>query len=192
MSPPPREDGGLPLPRATLRTLAERTVTAVAGVRPEPADQEWARSILTPEEHGLWSRLSALDRDHAVKVAKKVQSRLAATPWAGDTLWPGAALMHDIGKLDSGLSPVERAAAMLASRIVSVRTARRWASRARGRRRRIGSYLIHGELGARMIRDAGGREEIAAWTEVHQGDRDMDRLKIPPTVIAALLESDVR
>lgn len=191
MSAPP-EDGGRPLPRATLRTLAERTLTAIGGVRSDPSDQAWVRSILTPEEHRLWSRLSALDQDHAVKVAKEVRSRLAATPWANDTLWPGAALMHDIGKLDSALSPGERVVAMLASRIVSVRTARRWASRAGGRRQRIGSYLIHGELGARMIRAAGGREEIAAWTEVHQGDRSLERLEMPPAVIGALLESDVR
>ena len=42
-----------------------------------------------------------------------------------------------------------------------------------------------------MIRAAGGREEVAAWTEVHQGYESFARLGIPSVVVDALVESDV-
>ena len=44
---------------------------------------------------------------------------------------------------------------------------------------RIGAYLTHGEIGARMIRAAGGRPEIAAWAEVHQRPRSAIRTRDP-------------
>ncbi len=126
-----------------------------------------------------------------MRVARSVERRLAPTVYGGDSLWPSAALMHDVGKLQSDLSVHERVIATLASKAVGVATARRWAFLAAGARRRIGLYLIHGEVGARMIRTAGGREEIAAWTEVHQGYRSFAGLGIPAVVLAALLDSDV-
>jgi len=180
-----------PLPRATLRALARRAIIAAGKIRSEPADQAWVRSILTPAEWDLWTRQSAYEQDHAVQVARRVQRRLAPTVYASDTLWQSAALMHDVGKLQSDLSMGERVIATLASKVVGVATARRWAATATGAKRRLGFYLIHGELGAGMIRAAGGREEIAAWAEVHQGYQDIARLEIPPVVVDALLASDV-
>ena len=180
-----------PLPRATLRALVVRAIIAGGKIRSDPADHAWVRSILTPAEFDLWTRQPAYDQDHAVQVARRVQRRLALTVYGGDTLWPSAALMHDVGKRESDLSMGERVIATLASKVVGVATARRWASTATNLKRRIGLYLIHGELGASMIRAAGGREEIAAWTEVHQGYQDIARLGIPSIVVDALLESDV-
>jgi putative nucleotidyltransferase with HDIG domain len=179
-----------PLPRATFRGLAGRAIIALGKVRGDPADQAWVRSVLTPAELGLWTRLSAYDQSHAVQVARKAQRRLSPTVYGADTLWLSAALMHDVGKLRSNLSMHERAIAALASKVVGVGTARRWAGSASGMKRRIGLYLIHGEVGASMIRAAGGREEVAAWTEVHHGHRGVDRSGIPPVVVEALLESD--
>jgi hypothetical protein len=190
LSPPFRE-GGNPLPRATFRALAERAIAAARRVRIDPEDEAWARSVLTPAEFDLWIRQSDYDRSHSVRVSRRVQDRLAGTPYAGDALWPGAALMHDVGKLQSDLSLGERAIATLASKVVKAAAARRWAGFATGTKRRIGLYLIHGEVGAKMIRAAGGREEIAAWTEVHQGDRDVGRPGLPAVVVEALIESDV-
>lgn len=184
------DESGNPLPRATFRALIERAIIAAGKVRSDPADQAWVRSILTPAEFDLWTRQSAYDQSHAVQVARRVQRRLALTVHGGDTLWPSAALMHDVGKLQSGLSMGERVIATLASKAVGVATARRWACCATGAKRRIGLYLVHGELGAGMIRAAGGREEIAAWTEVHQGYQSSARLGIPSIVVEALLESD--
>jgi hypothetical protein len=183
--------GPHPLPRATFVELAGRAVAAVVRARSDPADRAWVGSILTPAEFSLWIRQSDYDQSHAVQVARRVERRLARTAYAGDTLWPSAALMHDVGKFEPNLSLRERAMATLVSKAVGVATARRWADSAAGMKRRFGLYLIHGELGAAMIRAAGGREEIAAWTEIHQGYQDFARLGIPPVVVEALLESDV-
>jgi hypothetical protein len=184
-------DNRNPLPRATLRALARRAIVAAGRIRSEPGDQAWVKSILMPAELDLWTRQSAYEQDHAVQVARRVQRRLAPTVYASDTLWQSAALMHDVGKLQSDLSMGERVIATLASKVWGVATARRWASAATGRKRRIGLYLIHGEVGAGMIRAAGGREVIAAWAEAHQGYQDMASLGIPPIVIEALVNSDV-
>ncbi len=185
------DESGNPLPRATLPALAGRAILAMARLRGDPADRTWVRSVLTPAELDLWTRQSAYDQSHAVRVARRAQRRLALTVYADDGLWLGAALMRDVGKLESDLSLRERAIATLASKAVGLATARRWACSTTGLKRRIGVYLIHGEVGARMIRAAGGREEIAAWTEVHQGYTGVARLGIPPIVVEALLEADV-
>lgn len=185
------DENSSPLPLARFRLLAERAMAAVVRVRSDPADQAWVKSILTAAEFDLWTRLSAYDQSHAVQVARGVQRRLAPTEYGSDTLWPSAALMHDVGKLQSDLSMPERVIATLASKAMGVAAARRWASTATGAKRRIGLYLMHGEVGASMIRAAGGREEIAAWTEVHQGYRSLAGLGIPSIIVEALLESDV-
>jgi len=183
--------GRNPLPRATLRELAARAMRADRDALCDPADRAWVESILTPSELDLWSGLSAYDQRHTIQVARRVQRRLASTVYAGDTLWPAAALMHDVGKLEADLSLLERAAATLASRAVGVAGARKWMRSPVRTKRRIGLYLLHGEVGARMIRRAGGREAIAAWTEAHQGDRGIDGLGFPTIVVEALIESDV-
>jgi hypothetical protein len=184
-------EGGNPLPRATFRELARRAILAVGNARSNRADRAWVESILTAAEFDLWSRQTAYDQAHSVRVARRVERRLAQTVFAGDTLWPSMALMHDVGKIRARLSMGERAIATLASKVMGVATARRWARDATGAKRRIGLYLIHGEVGAGMIRAAGGREEVAAWTEVHQGHPDRAPLETPPVVVEALIESDV-
>ncbi|HWZ85477.1 MAG TPA: hypothetical protein VN032_04700 [Thermoanaerobaculia bacterium] len=180
-----------PLPWARLRLLATRLIESVGEAKLDSADETWARSVLTPAEFDLWQGLSAYDRCHAVRVARKVERRLAPTAHGNDTVWAGAALMHDVGKVASDLAMHERVVATLASRVVGVATARRWARSATGAKRRIGSYLIHGEIGAGLIRAAGGREEVAAWTEVHQDHRAFGTVGLPPLVVEALLDSDV-
>jgi HD domain len=180
-----------PLPRATFRELVARAVVASAKLRVTPADLSWAASVLTDSERTLWARLSPYEQDHAVQVARRVQRRLAPTPHGGDDRWIAAALLHDIGKLEADPSLLERAAATLASRLVSVARARRWTVSAKGVRRRVGTYLLHGEIGARMIRDAGGREDVARWAEIHQGYRDVGSSGLPADVVEALVASDV-
>lgn len=180
------------LPRATWRELLRRTLVAAGRERSSAADRDWVESILTGPELDLWIRQSAFDQDHVLQVARRVERRLAATVHAGDARWLGAALMHDVGKVEARLSMLGRAAATIAGRIVSRETARRWASGAPGFRRRIGAYLTHGEIGARMIRRAGGRGEAAAWSEAHQDLRlAPSGLGFPADVVEALSESDV-
>ena len=180
-----------PLPRSRGRDLAVRAWRALRPDAEGDADRAWVRSLLRPPEYAIWSRQSAYDRRHSIRVARRVATRLAGTPHEGDARWLAAALMHDVGKAVAGLSPLSRAAAAVANRVVDLETARRWARSGRGRLGRIGLYLIHGEVGARLIRDAGGREEVAAWSEAHQAERVERVPGFPPAVVAALTGSDV-
>ena len=184
-----REEGAA-LPRAYLKVLAERLID-IFHRAPLAAEQTWVKSLLTREEFDLWSRLSPYDQSHSIRVAQGVHRRLAATQYAGDSRWLSVAIMHDIGKLESNLALHERMLATLAGRIVKLSTAMRWASSARGLTRRVGRYLIHGALGSEMIRSAGGREETALWSSVHQGDGLAAEPMIPLPVIKALSDADL-
>ncbi len=178
------------LPRATFLELASRAIAAAVRRPIDPDDRAWAQSLLTPAEFDVWIRQSDYDQHHTIQVARRVERRLASTAYAGDPRWTSAALMHDVGKSESNLSLPERVAATLASKVLGVATAREWAASAVGWKRRLGLYLIHGELGAAMIRAAGGREEGAVWSEIHQGYATSIESGIPPIVARALIESD--
>ena len=120
-------ENGASLPRAYLKVLARRLIDAFRPASVAAAEQEWARSLLTREEFGLWSRLSPYDQRHSLSVAQGVRRRLAATQYAGDSRWLSVALMHDIGKLESNLAMHERMLATVAGRTVKLSTALRMA-----------------------------------------------------------------
>lgn len=184
-------ENGAALQRAYFRVLAKRFIDAF---RPAPlaaAEHEWVQSLLTREEFVLWSKMAPHDQRHSVLVAQGLRRRLSATQYADDSRWLSVALMHDIGKLESNLAIHERMLATVAGRTVKLSTALRWASSARGLTGRVGRYLIHGALGSEMIRSAGGREEIALWSSVHQGDGLAAERMIPLPVIKALIDADL-
>ena len=184
------EAGGDPFPRVTLLDLARRAIGAAHDAAHAPAQRAWVRSMLTPAELAIWERQAPYDRSHSVRAARRLERRLAQTPHAGDMRWPAAALLHDVGKTAAALSMVERAAATLLRRAVGLSRARGWAALPKGLRRRVGLYLIHGEIGAAMIRAAGGREEVALWAEVHQTHPGGPVAGIPASVADALLVTD--
>jgi hypothetical protein len=179
------------LPRARLTNLFRRQVAAARRLRVSAADQAWAASLLQPAELDLWRRLSAHDQYHSVEVARGVERRLAGTEYAGDGPWLAAALLHDIGKVAAGLSLTERVVAALLGKLLPVGTARSWAAAGGARKRRLGVYLTHGPVGAEMIRAAGGREVIAAWTQAHQCLPCPEVTGVPGPVARALSESDL-
>src|SRR5438046_4228821 len=114
---------------------------------PKAADDEWARSHLLPAEAKLWRRMSNPDRRHAAAVARRVERALgheATRPVLA------AALLHDVGKLDSNLGTFRRVAATLATPAARPD----WEER-RGFRRRVALYRKHGPLGAGMLTLAG-------------------------------------
>ena len=173
------------------RDLAARAWRALRRESEGAADEAWVRSLLRPAEFGIWARQRPYDRRHSVRVARRLEARLAGTAHAREARWIAAALMHDVGKSAARLSLLERAAAVLVNRFIDLETARRLARSRRPGVSRIGLYLTHGEVGARLIRQAGGREEIAAWSEVHQGGAPSGVPGIPPEVVRALVGSDV-
>jgi hypothetical protein len=121
-------------------------------------------------------------------VARRVEAALAGGPHAGDSRWLACALLHDIGKLASGLSVPARVLATLVDRVTGGALAD-WEEH-RGLRRRIALYLQHPELGADMIVLAGGRPEVAHWAGAHHDRARLDPTLIPAPVVAALVAAD--
>jgi predicted hydrolase (HD superfamily) len=190
MSGQPAEESRVALPRAEFPRLIRRFVDSARAARLNPDDLAWAASLLTPAEYALWVRLAAHDQVHAVCVAKVTRSKLAGSAYEDDGRWLGAALMHDIGKLEANLATHERIAATLAGRAIGLSKAKRWAGGSHGFVRRLGLYLTHGAVGAEMIRRAGGREELAAWAEIHQAYRLPAESPVPAPVAQALSAAD--
>ena len=125
---------------AHLRHLAGRFFGSLSPGGPSAEDEAWVWSILLPGERALWGRMSGADRKHAVGVARRVPSELAVP-----------ALLHDVGKVASGLGPFRRAAAT----VVGPRT------------RRFAEYRDHPTIGARLLREAGSAPLTVDWAAEH-------------------------
>lgn len=171
---------------------------------PAAADEAWARRHLLPGEDRLWVRMSGPDRRHAVGVARDAIALLG--PEEPPRAVVAAALLHDVGKLESGLGTFARVGVTVAAlavgreRIVGgggaaeagdAREARdlrggrgptaRWAERAR-------AYLTHDRIGAMLLRAAGADDLTAAWAEEHHLPEA--RWSIDRRIAAALKAAD--
>ena len=149
-----------------------------------PADDRWARSQLTVGEQQLWDRLSAPDRKHAAGVARDVERRLGA-----DAARPvlAAALLHDVGKLDSGLGTFGRVAATVIVGALGRSRVTSW-SDAAGRRGRLGRYANHPQRGARLLAQAGADPLTVCWAaEHHRPEHDWS---VPSHIGRALRDAD--
>ena len=168
--------------------LAGRFFGALRPGGPSPAERAWVESVLEPGEFALWVRQPGHDQRHSAGVAREVEAALAGGPHAGDTRWLACALLHDIGKLASGLGIPARVLATLVG-LVTDGSVADWEER-RGLARRIALYLRHPELGADMIRLAGGRDEVAHWAGAHHGRARLDPWLLPAPVVKALVAAD--
>jgi hypothetical protein len=115
--------------------LARRFAGSLSRRPPSAADEEWARSFLSPWERDLWNRFDYPDRRHAIEVARRFTAvRVGATR---DEV--AGALLHDIGKVESGLGTFGRVVAT----VVGARTDR------------FRLYHAHEMIGAQLLRRAG-------------------------------------
>lgn len=139
--------------------LAARLVWSLRAGPPSPADDAWAESQLLPGEIGLWRRMVGMDRTHSIKVARRF---VAARPQATRAEIAGA-LLHDVGKVESGLGVWGRVAASVVG----------------GRTARFRSYLDHERIGSQLAAAAGSdpatvdliAERGPAFATLHQVDR---------------------
>jgi hypothetical protein len=161
--------------------LARRFVRALWPGPPGEPDVEWVAGILEPAELALWRSLPNHERRYTIRVAKLVEARLAGTEYAGQPRWLAVALLHDVGKLDSGLGLAGRVIATAAGAI---------APRLRRSPGRIGRYLRHDELGAERIRSVGGRDEAARWALAHHDRSRWAATRLPVPVARALEAAD--
>lgn len=172
-----------------LAHLSGRFVRALSPAAPRAEDVAWVETVLTPDGFAQFRRQPNHDQRHAIGVARDVQARLADTPDADDPRWLSAALLHDLGKLDSRLGVYGRVVATVSGAVVGRDHADAW-SEGRGFTRRVGLYLRHAELGADRIRLAGEPEEAAVWAAAHHDPSTWATLDIPERVIVALDEAD--
>jgi hypothetical protein len=172
-----------------VRHLSGRLVRALWPGAPGVDDVAWVETVLTADGFAQFRRQPNHDQRHAIGVARDVQNRLTGTEYADDPRWLAAALLHDVGKLDSRLGVYGRVVATVSGATAGRDHAEAW-SESRGFTRRVGLYLRHAELGADRIRIAGEPEEAAIWAAVHHDPTQWDELAIPEPVIVALDEAD--
>lgn len=120
---------------------------------PGVADEAWVAGVLGAGELALWRRMSGPDRRHAVGVARRVGLDVPREVVA-------AALLHDVGKVDSGLGTWGRVPATVVGLVVRERVA------ASGRGR-VARYLRHDVLGAALLAEAGAHPLTIAWAREH-------------------------
>jgi hypothetical protein len=94
-----------------------------------------------------------------------------------------AALLHDVGKVESGLGTAGRVLATLVGR----RRAHRWAGRP-GPTGRIERYLRHDEIGAEALTRAGSDPVTVAWAREHH--LAPSAWSVPPAIGHALRDAD--
>lgn len=147
---------------------------------PRATDIAWVESVLTQAELSLWRRLPNHDRRYSIRVARQVQRSLAGTEH-DDPRWQAVGLLHDVGKLDTGLGVAGRTLATVTG-VVRPRT--------RQSSGRFGRYLRHDEIGGAMIRAAAGRDEAAVWATAHHHRERWAGSGVPPPVAEALAAAD--
>lgn len=152
------------------RHLAGRFFSALLPVGPAPTDDAWARDQLLDGERALWHRMSGPDRRHAVGVARDTVRLLDHDQARQEVI--AAALLHDVGKVESSFGTFARVWITLAAVVLGRSRLLRWAGEpsAGGRpsvRARVGLYLIHDRLGAKLLEDAGSRTLTVSWAAEH-------------------------
>jgi hypothetical protein len=94
---------------------------------PPAADDSWALAQLEPGEQALWRRMSGPDRRHAVGVARDAIAILeSSAPAPTPRPVVAAALLHDVGKIQSGLGTWARAAVTIVAMAVGRERVASW------------------------------------------------------------------
>ena len=142
--------------------LAKRFFGSLVPGGPAPADTAWVEGLLNEGELALWRLMSSPDQRHAVGVARRVPEPLAV-----------AALLHDVGKVESALGTFERVLATLL---------RQW------RMARFAAYYDHPRIGADLLAQAGSDPLVVTWAREHH--LPPERWTLPPEAAAALKAAD--
>lgn len=164
--------------------LTKRFVGSLWPLGPPRESDQWATSHLLEGEVELWRRMSSPDRRHSIGVARRVVDmlgELATRPVIA------AALLHDVGKIDSGLGTMLRVVATLSAKVAGRETAELWV-RGSGVTRRIGLYLKHPSIGGDLLGMAGSDPFTETWAREHH--LPVDECSLDHTLAHALRESD--
>ena len=154
--------------------LARRFLGSLSPRPLAPEDDAWVRRCLLPGEQALWDQMPAPDRKHAAGVAREVDHALDGA----DRAVLAAALLHDVGKVDSGFGTFARVGATLFGLLAG-------RERARGR---LGRYFRHDAIGAELLQRAGSDPVTVTWAREHH--LPPERWSLPAEVAAALAAAD--
>ena len=122
--------------------LAKRFMSSLSNRDVSEAELNLVRTTLSASELALWSQFVNADRRHSVVVTERfmaLRSGATAHEVAG-------VLLHDIGKIRSNLSTLQRVVAT----IVGPRT------------KRFALYHQHVEVGVEILRNAGSHSDVIA------------------------------
>jgi hypothetical protein len=170
--------------------LSRRFVGALSPRAASADDLAWVDTVIDNAALSTqWRRMPNHDQRHAIGVARGVQAQLAGTEFADDPRWLSAALLHDIGKLDSRLGVYGRVVATVSASLLGRGMADAWSERS-GVIRRVGLYLRHPELGADRIRLVDGHGEAAVWASAHHDPERWADTGLPEPVVLALVACD--
>jgi hypothetical protein len=164
--------------------LVKRFLGSLWPMGPTKKNELWAAQLLLPEQRKLWFRMSRADRRHAVGVARRVERSLGHEATAPVL---AAALLHDVGKLDSGLGTYGRVIAIVAGAVGGRDMATQW-TKASGFTRRVGLYLRHAELGGDLLDMAGSDPLTSAWARQHH--LPPEEWTVPPHLAQVLKDAD--
>jgi hypothetical protein len=171
--------------------LAGRFFGALSPAGPPDDDEAWALSSLLEGEQSLWARMSGPDRRHAVGVARETVQLLQ--PGSPPREVVAAALLHDVGKVESGLGTFARVGVTVAAMAAGRDRLLAWSASAAPQsppswRARTGMYLAHDGLGADLLQSAGSDELTVTWAREHH--LPSARWTIDGRVADALKEAD--
>lgn len=157
----------------SVRHLAGRWASSLWPGGPDVAGEAWARRWLNSGERDLWERMSGPDRRHALAVAKTTAAELGNADGAGvPTAALAAALLHDVGKIDSGFGTTGRVVVTLAAIGLGRGRVANWAEGREGWRSRAGRYVAHDRIGADLLEKAGSDEMVSSWAREHHLPED--------------------
>lgn len=116
---------------SSVAHLVRRAVGSLRNTPPGGAGTATAESVLNPAEFALWSTMDGRDRTHSLQVLSRLDRLAPGVPVEARA----AALLHDVGKNESGLGWVLRVLATVVG----------------PRGSRFAAYHRHEEIGARML-----------------------------------------
>jgi len=154
-------------------------------LKPKKLSEEnlfWVRSHLSENEFVYWEKLSLADQRHSFLVTKQAESEIGEQ----GKEFIAAALLHDIGKLESGFGTFGRVFATLCCFLFPLRKMEKWTERTKGLRRRLVDYAKHPALGAELLRGIGSQQQTITWVLEHHSDREK---WVTPKEIAEILSS---
>jgi putative nucleotidyltransferase with HDIG domain len=122
--------------------LCKRFTYSLCARRPDEAQIMLVQSVLSPNEMHLWTKSAREDQQHSLVVLKRL---LNIMPDAGQAA-QAAALLHDIGKIESDLGTFLRVVATVGG----------------PRTKRFAKYHDHEQIGLKMLEEAGSSPEIIA------------------------------